>query len=126
MHPVLLIDDDAGATEALRLYLQLYDVASVAVETGLEALVLLRSGFHASVIVLDLMMPGLDGFGFRAEQLADDRLATIPVIVCSGGYDAASAAQRLGVAAFTAKPVRPAELLRLIRQVGGGATAGTS
>ena len=117
MHPVLLIDDDAGASEALRLYLQLYDVASVAVESGLEALVLLRSGFRASVIVLDLMMPGLDGFGFRAEQLADDRLAGIPVIVCSGGYDAAAAAQRLGVAAFTPKPVRPAELLRLIRQV---------
>lgn len=118
MQPILLIDDDTGATEALRLYLRLYELASVDVTSGVEALTLLRSGFRPSVIVLDLMMPGLDGFGFRAEQLADPQLATIPVIICSAGYEARAAAERLGVAAFLPKPVRPAELLQLIRSLG--------
>jgi len=117
MQPILLIDDDTGSTEALRLYFQLYDLTSVAVESGIDALVLLRSGFRPSVIVLDLMMPGMDGFGFRAEQLTDAQLATIPVIVCSAGYDARTAADRLGVAGFLPKPVRPADLLQLVKRV---------
>jgi len=124
MQPVLLVDDDCGSTEALGLYLQLFDVASVAVPTGLGALELLRSGFRPGVIVLDLMMPELDGFGFRAAQLADGELAAIPVIICSAGYEARTVAERLGVAAFLPKPVRPPELLQTIRRVGGSSSPG--
>jgi len=117
MRGVLLVDDDRGWTEAMLLYLQLYGIAGVAAGNGEQGWQLLQEGFRPSVIVLDLMMPVVDGTAFRSRQLAQPDLAAIPIIVCSAGFDARRAAERLGARAFIEKPVRPSDLLRLIQDL---------
>jgi CheY-like chemotaxis protein len=112
----LLIDDDWDSAQAFVLFLQFHGIDAVAAKDGDAALELLRGGLAPCVIVLDLMMPGKDGFTFRSEQLADSALAEIPVIVCSAAYDGRGAANRLGAAAFVQKPAEPSTLLRLVRQ----------
>ena len=63
------------------------------------------AGWRPDVIVLDLMMPVLDGRGFRAgqQQMAPDR-AGIPVVVLSGAHEARATAAELDAAALVTKP----------------------
>lgn len=63
--------------------LQCSGFGAVTAINGAEALRYLRAGGDACVILLDLMMPVMDGFEFRREQLRDPRLASIPVVVLS-------------------------------------------
>jgi CheY-like chemotaxis protein len=112
----LLIDDDCDSVQALVLFLEYHGIEAVIAKDGEAALQLLRSGLAPCAIILDLMMPGKDGFTFRSEQLADGAMAAIPVIVCSAAYDGRGAADRLGAVAFVQKPAEPHTLLRLIRQ----------
>ena len=80
---------------------------------------LLRTGsVKPCIIVLDLMMPVMDGWGFRAVQLCDPHLADIPVIVLSaaGRLDVAAAVQSLRVVAGMEKPVDWDELLCLVEE----------
>jgi len=98
------------------VYLRFHGLEAFTADDGAEALELLRSGLVPSVIVLDLMMPGTDGFAFRSAQLAEPALAEIPIIVCSAAFDASGAAERLQADAFVQKPVEPQTLLRLIQQ----------
>ena len=72
---------------------------------GAEALKRLRSGLEPGLIVLDLMMPGMDGFQFRKEQLRDPKLSTIPVVIYSGHHDAKANAALLEPTAYIQKPI---------------------
>lgn len=80
---VMLVDDDEDIRTVLAEALQDagYEVRTVA--SGREALVELRSGYQPALILLDLMMPAMDGWQFREEQLRDSRLQGIPVVVIS-------------------------------------------
>src|SRR3954451_19256185 len=68
------------------------------------------------LILLDLMMPGMDGRAFRDHQLQSPELAAIPVIVFSAYRNVAAAGSEMKAAAPLEKPVRPPELLRAVRQ----------
>ena len=68
------------------------------------------------LILLDLMMPVMDGPTFRERQMKTPGLVDIPVVVFSAYQDAAKTADDLGAAGFVAKPVDLTRLLRLIRQ----------
>ena len=71
----------------------------------------LREGHRPRVILLDLMMPGMDGWDFRAEQKRDAALARIPVI-------AISAAGKLLDAEYSLrKPIKIEALLKLLKTV---------
>ncbi len=104
-HSVLLIDDDATAREPLEELLRLEGVDVVLAVDGAEAHEHLRTGARPCVIVLDLRMPGMDGFEFRAEQLRDPALARIPVIVMSGDGLVDERALELGVDEYLRKPI---------------------
>lgn len=97
---VLVVDDDEDTRDVLRALLH---GAGYRVETardGKDALRVLEAGVAPSVIVLDMMMPRLDGAGFRAAQLADPRWRDIPVVAMS-----AFGAPRLeGIQAAFGKP----------------------
>jgi len=84
MASILIIEDDedirSGMAEILRE--EGYEVATAA--DGRAALSWLRTGNDASLILLDLMMPGMNGWQFRSEQLRDPLIASIPVVVISG------------------------------------------
>jgi CheY-like chemotaxis protein len=78
----MIVDDDDGVREALALALEDEGCHVSCARHGGEALAQLRSpGPVPCLIFLDLMMPVLDGRGFRAEQMKDERLSTIKVIV---------------------------------------------
>jgi CheY-like chemotaxis protein len=72
---------------------------------GAEALKRLRSGLEPGLIVLDLMMPGMDGFQFRKEQLQDPKLSAIPVVIYSGHHDAKANVALLEPTAYVQKPI---------------------
>ncbi|MBK9263689.1 MAG: response regulator [Polyangiaceae bacterium] len=111
-HGVLLVEDD----EAIRLAIAdaLLDEGFV-VETacnGAEALDHLRRRSKLPcVVLLDLMMPIMDGRQFRAEQEKDPVLSQIPVVVLTADASAERKAAELNAAAGIAKPLRLATLL---------------
>jgi two-component system, chemotaxis family, chemotaxis protein CheY len=100
---VLVVDDDDGVRELLTLMLGGAGYEVRAARDGAEALGELGS-WQADLILLDMMMPVMDGWTFRQEQLASEQLASIPVVVLSAVHDAQREAEKLGVAAVMAKP----------------------
>ena len=117
--PILVIDDEPDVREAAVAVLENEGYCAVGANNGRVAYDLLRTGsVRPYIIVLDLMMPVMDGWGFRAVQMCDPQLATIPVIVLSaaGRFDVAAAAESLRAVAGMEKPVDWDELLRLVEE----------
>ena len=115
MPPVLLVDDDAAVRRTIARFLTFEGFAVVEASNGLEALAYLRTGAGASVIVLDLRMPVMDGWTFRREQRLDPMLEKIPVVVLSGA-DADRFPELEADAAFE-KPVRMAQVAGAVRRL---------
>ena len=113
---VLLVDDDFGIVEAIRDLLQDegYEV-SVAMN-GREALDEIRLEKPPCVILLDLMMPVMNGWEFREEQLRDRRLARIPTLIVTADRTAQARSEELRPAELLSKPVKPERLLELIEK----------
>lgn len=110
---VLLVDDDADIREMLPLLLASYGYRTEVAAEGAEALAVLKAGGAPTCLVLlDLMMPGMDGYQFRAAQLADPALADLPVVVLTGADRPDAAA--LG-APILVKPVDLDDLLDVVR-----------
>ena len=85
---VMVVEDDATIRELVIELLGTEGFTAVGARSGQEALRRLRQEhLHPSVILLDLMMPVMDGWQFRAEQLSDPDLASIPVVVVSASND---------------------------------------
>jgi len=103
--PILIVDDNEDVREMFAFTLESNGYEVVCASDGGKALEMLRTGLRPCVIVLDLYMPGLDGFEFRAEQSADPALATIPTIIISGAFNATRAGAALDAAAAFRKPV---------------------
>jgi len=123
-HRLLIVEDDLEIRETLVEILGEHGYEVVGVADGHEALAALRGpGERPCLILLDLMMPRMDGRAFRAAQVADPGLADIPVVVLSAYRDVAENAREMNVAEHLCKPVRLADLLRIMRQhcgCGGG------
>jgi CheY-like chemotaxis protein len=116
--PILVVEDDDATRQAISLLLQGEGFSVVVARNGREALEHLRSGLRPRVILLDLAMPVLDGYAFRAAHLHDPELQDIPVVVCSGVADPQQAAT-LRPAALLTKPVEFARLTDAIRCLTG-------
>jgi len=113
---VLVVEDDDAVCEILT---DLLDAAGYAVNpaaNGREALGHLRSGLLPCLILLDLMMPVMDGFEFREQQLSNPLWAGIPVVVLTALIESARAAATLGAVAVIAKPFNIGELLEIAQQ----------
>ena len=102
---VLVVEDDADFREALVSALEHAGYEVIAAVNGAAALQLLQWRIVPSVVLLDLMMPVMDGRTFREHQLADPALASIPVIVLSADAQAEDLATSPGVHAVLKKPV---------------------
>ena len=112
--PILVVEDDPEVREALVVLLEDEGYATAYACDGHEALARLRDAAPPSLVLLDLMLPVMDGFEFRVQQLQDPRLARIPVIVFSGGGDLDRKAAPLHADGCLSKPVEPETLLRLV------------
>jgi two-component system, chemotaxis family, chemotaxis protein CheY len=112
---VLVVDDDPNLVRLMSKFLKMEGFAPVPAANGEEALAYLRSGGDASVILLDLRMPVMDGWAFRREQRADAGLANIPIVVLSGVE--ADRVHELDAAASFNKPVSFPEVVVVVRRL---------
>lgn len=112
--PILIVEDDSDLRDMMSQLLTLegYEPASAA--NGREALEYLREGHAPELILLDLMMPIMDGWEFRREQERDPDLARVPVVVLSALDE--QRAGDLRALAFLKKPLDFDRLLSLVRQ----------
>ena len=85
---ILVVDDDDDIRESLSGLLEDEGHKVVSVTNGQEALDTIRSEGPPCVILLDLMMPVMDGAEFRKLQLADAQLANIPVVLITAAGQA--------------------------------------
>jgi CheY-like chemotaxis protein len=117
---VLIVEDNEVTRDVMALILESdgYQVSTAA--NGRTALERLRGGERPGVILLDLMMPVMDGWQFREEQRRDRALADIPVIVCSAAGEGSRTAA-LGAQALLSKPVEADDLLAAVRRYSDGA-----
>jgi CheY-like chemotaxis protein len=110
---VLIVEDDEDLREMMAQLLTLEGFEAVAVANGREALDYLQAARTPDVILLDLMMPVMDGWEFRRRQQADPLLAPVPVIILSALDQARATA--VDAAAFLKKPLDFDRLLDLVR-----------
>lgn len=101
---ILVVDDDSALREALAEFLEErgYDVSCAG--DGAEALAILAAGAAPDAILLDLAMPRMDGWAFRAAQLRDARWAGIPTIVLSASLGPDGTLEKLAPALALRKP----------------------
>jgi CheY-like chemotaxis protein len=95
-----------------------YEVAVA--KHGAEALELLDGGLSPALILLDLMMPVMDGWQFRKEQLERPDVAQIPIVLLTGSNNARQHARDLSAVGCVQKPFDLEGLLRTVSDVAGG------
>jgi CheY-like chemotaxis protein len=114
--PVLVVDDNDDVRDAIIAALEIAGYQAVGAENGAVALAHLRDeGLRPGLILLDLMMPEMDGLEFREQQLRCEDLARIPVVVVSA-FGRQTAVRALGVADYLAKPIDFQRLLDVVAQ----------
>ncbi len=115
MSAVLVVDDDADIRDGLREILEDAGHTVSEARNGKDALAALRAAASLpDIILLDLMMPVMDGFEFRRKQLLDARLAAVPVVVLSADVHVGERAGALGNALWLRKPIHLDQLLDVV------------
>jgi DNA-binding response OmpR family regulator len=118
LRSILLVEDDVDIRLDLADILRAegYDVSTAA--NGQEALDFLGANSEqVGLILLDLMMPVMNGWDFRARQLEEPALTAIPVVLLSGAGDVARHALALKTAGYLIKPLRLDSLLGIVSRL---------
>ena len=113
MARVLIVEDDHNIREALAQVLEMEGYEVSCARNGREGLVDARRE-HPDIILLDLMMPVMDGWQFRAEQKRDPTISEIPVVVVS----ACGRRPEIDAAAYIPKPCTLDDILDAVLRYG--------
>ena len=115
---VLTVDDSRTMRDMLRLALADAGFRVVQAEDGVHGLEVLK-GETPNVIVTDINMPRMDGFGFIENVRSDARHRAIPILVLTTESDAAKKdrARRAGATGWIVKPFDPVRLVDAVRRV---------
>jgi PAS domain S-box-containing protein len=122
--PILIVDDERDVHMLLAEVLRGdgYEVATAT--DGAEALVYLRAATKLPcLILLDLVMPNVDGWQFLEQRADEPRLAEIPVVLISGQVAARETARALGLAGNMEKPIGVAPVREMLERLFAGAPA---
>jgi two-component system cell cycle response regulator len=113
---VLVADDDADILRFVEINLRLEGFEVVTARDGPDALAK-AAAVRPDLVLLDVQMPGIDGYTLCARIRADASLAAVPVIIVTANYGAAvvEAARRAGADDFLVKPFHPATLLDMAK-----------
>ncbi len=116
MHTVLVVDDESDILELVTFNLERNQFKVLTADNGLSAVSMAKEHLP-DIIVLDLMLPGLDGFGVYKELRADPRTASIPVLMLTakGEVNDRIAGLELGADDYVTKPFSPRELMLRVR-----------
>ena len=109
---VLIVEDDADLREMMAQLLTLEGYRSETASNGQEALECLRRADRPDLVLLDLMMPVMDGWEFRRQQRQDPALSGVPVIILSA-LDQSRLTELEG-ADFLKKPLDFEQLLHVV------------
>jgi len=109
---VLLVDDDMRNLLALTPLLEQWKLDVMAAGDGIEALETLQTAGAFDLVIVDIMMPDMDGYELTRRLRKDPRFSALPVITLTAraGREEQQASLEAGADAFLAKPVEPAEL----------------
>jgi CheY-like chemotaxis protein len=113
---ILVVEDDDDIRETLRevLIAEGYEVDEA--RDGVEALLQLQNGEHASLVLLDMMMPRMDGETFLVSLRRRPELAGVHVVVISGNTRARDRARELAAEACLVKPFEIDDLLGVVHR----------
>ncbi len=111
---ILVVDDDIDIRDAMCLVLQHSGYRTLSAANGAEALRALGDGASVDLILLDRMMPVMDGWGFRNAQRDGPAFADIPVVVLTGDGRASAKAEAIGAAGYLKKPLDLDDLLAVV------------
>ena len=114
---VLVIEDDPDTQDAICGLLEYSGYRAMGVSNGREALDFLKTHSAPNVIVLDLMMPVMNGWEFRDLQRADEDLARIPVVVISASGTPQNVVFGTGAVDYVPKPFDPDRLVAAIERI---------
>jgi CheY-like chemotaxis protein len=115
MAEILIIDDDPAIRDVLGEVLRRagYEVSTAT--NGVEALTHMRTKGAPSLILLDLMMPVMDGWEFRREQLKDPALRSVPTIILTTVANIMAEAKLLQAAGYISKSTAYGSILEVVR-----------
>ncbi|MEW5986307.1 MAG: response regulator [Chloroflexota bacterium] len=115
---VLIVDDEPMARTLLRLMLVRAGYEVLEAENGMDALTIVRRS-PPDLILLDVMMPEMDGFAVCEAIRQDGRTADLPVVMLSAKTDVETISKGLQVGAtkYLTKPITPESLTRHVREI---------
>jgi DNA-binding response OmpR family regulator len=125
MTTVLVVDDEAPIRLLCRVNLEAEGMEVLEAPDGPTGLEMARTQ-TPDVILLDVMMPGPDGWAIAEELLADERTRSIPIVFLTARADVRDRARGLDVGGleYITKPFNPIELASLVRRVVGAVERG--
>jgi two-component system response regulator VicR len=116
---ILCIDDDPQVLMTLRLVLEHEDFQVTTASGGRQGLEAIRK-LKPDLVLLDLMMPDMDGWEVYQQVKIDDALKPIPIVIFTakgGTIDRSIGLQVAKVDAYLTKPLSPQVLIRTVRQI---------
>ena len=121
---ILLVEDFDDARELYSTCLRSSGYEVIEAATGMEAVTLARSA-SPDLILMDLLLPGMDGWQATAELKRDPRVRHVPIVALTAHAlsDERERIARLGCDAFLAKPCLPPDLIRTVDRILGRPTA---
>ncbi len=111
---ILVVDDDYDVRESIADVLREEGYAVALAVDGADALEYLRANPPPRLILLDWMMPRMDGAAFRVEQRKDPRLAQVPVVLLTADTRLQSEVEAMAAVTYLRKPVKLEELLTAV------------
>jgi len=117
-HKVLLVDDDQQILRSLRVYLELENYQVETASNGKEALEKLKDS-KPEIIVLDIMMPEMDGFEVMEKMKEDEEIAGIPVIMLTAKGQGGDVLKgyKMGASSYMTKPFNLNELVENVELI---------
>ncbi|RKX53706.1 MAG: two-component system response regulator [Thermotoga sp.] len=115
---VLVVDDSNTLRRICTFNLKKSGFNVLEAVDGIDAIDKMRAN-QVDIVILDIMMPRLDGFGVLKEMKRDERLSSIPVIMLTakGGEDDEKSAVKFGASEFLTKPFSPKELVSRVKEL---------
>ena len=120
---ILIVEDDRDLALLEAEILESAGYSTAIAANGWEALHRLQTSDRPDLILLDMMMPMMDGWKFREEQRKVPSLASIPVVVVTADGDARGKAASIQAAGYASKPITIDRLLEAVERICGLAEA---